>query len=107
MFCQVVCVLNQFRAIGFYLHYMLLLSLASNYEVENTISQQQPDHFCNVGILIQNWKFCVFAWQQNLLSVLQPFISFVVEFQMDKAHNMFAFMFDPWYKNLEIRELFG
>ncbi len=41
------------------------------------------------------------------LSVLQPFISFVVEFQMDKTHNMFALMFDPWYKNLEIRKFVG
>ncbi len=26
---------------------------------------------------------------------------------MDKNHNMFALMFDPWYKNLEIKELMG
>jgi hypothetical protein len=28
------------------------------------------------------------------LSVLKPFISFVVEFQMDKTHKMLALMFD-------------
>jgi hypothetical protein len=41
------------------------------------------------------------------LSVLKPFISFVVEFQMDKTHKMFVLMFDLWYKNFEIRELVG
>jgi hypothetical protein len=26
---------------------------------------------------------------------------------MDKTHNMFALIFDLWYKNLEIKELVG
>jgi hypothetical protein len=34
------------------------------------------------------------------VNVLQPFLSFACEFQNDKAYNMFAFMFDPFHKNI-------
>jgi hypothetical protein len=38
--------------------------------------------------------------KRQVISVLDPFLSFLRRFEPKKVHNMLCLMLDPWYKNL-------
>jgi hypothetical protein len=38
--------------------------------------------------------------KRQVISVLDPFLSFLGRFEPKKVHNMLCLMLDPWYKNL-------
>jgi hypothetical protein len=40
--------------------------------------------------------------QLQVAIVLRPFLDFMDNFKLSKAHNMLAFMLDPWFKDLSL-----
>ncbi len=40
--------------------------------------------------------------QEQVIVVLKPFLDFMDSFKFYKAHNMLAFMLDPWFKDLSL-----
>jgi len=45
------------------------------------------------------FKILKIRMQQQVIVVLEPFLSFMLGFQPHKAHSMLAHMLDPWYKD--------
>ncbi len=40
--------------------------------------------------------------QLQVAIMLRPFLNFMDSFKLFKAHNMLAFMLDPWFKDLNL-----